>query len=162
MKYEQLSLFEDSRLTKEPPYLLISVKEPWVKKILDGEKKYEYRRIFIEESSRVFIYASGKIKGICAFAEFEKPIIGTVEEIALINAKDVNPNRDGIYRYFGNRKKCFAIPIKNYQRMETISLDDLRLNFDKFSPPQSYIYLKNKPKLLDFLLKAKKVSRNKF
>lgn len=144
------------------PYILISLREPWHWKMLSGEKRYEYRRQFIKSKCHVFIYVTGKVQGICAYAEFDNPIVGAVDEIAEIykselqkNATEQQQNAKGIYDYFGNRDRCFAIPIKSYHEIQKTSLIELRQKFNEFTVPQSYLYLDKKPDLLNYLLTMK-------
>jgi predicted transcriptional regulator len=137
------------------PYILISLKEQWHKKILLGDKRFEYRRQFIRTSVHVFIYVSGFVRGICAYAEFGTPIIGSVDKIISIYKSEGMQNTEGLINYFRNRNECFAIPIEKYQEIPKISLDELRQKFNSFTVPQSYLYLDKKPVLLNYLLEKK-------
>lgn len=153
----QLSLLDDDKSDFRKPYILISLREDVYQKLISGNKKYEYRRIFITEPSNVFIYITGKRQAVCAFAEFGKPIIGTIDDMIRVNKAEPKPNPDGIKKYFENRKNktCYAIPILRVEIFNEISLKTLRINFGEFYPPQSFIYLSKNKKLLDLLLKQR-------
>lgn len=151
MQYTQQSLFDDFQ-SEIVPFILISLREDVHLKILKNQKKYEYRRSFIKTPSKVFIYVTGKVKAICAYAEFGKPIIGEIEYMKTINSQEKNPNPNGITKYFENKKECFAIPIEKYNLINNISLEQLRIEFGEFFPPQSYIFLDKKPELYNYLI----------
>ena len=126
------------------PYILISLKEQWHQKILSGDKRFEYRRQFIRTSAHVFIYVSGFVRGICAYAEFGAPTIGSVDKIISIYKSEGMRNTEGLFNYFRNRNECFAIPIKEYQEIPKISLDELRQKFNSFTVPhRTYILIKS-------------------
>jgi len=137
------------------PYILISIKEQWHQKALAGEKRFEYRRQFIRCPAHAFIYVSGTIRCICAYAEFGNPIIGSVDKIVAIYESENQHNTNGLYNYFGDRKECFAIPIEKYQEIPKVTLDELRQKYNGFTVPQSYLFLDKKPELLNFLLLQK-------
>jgi predicted transcriptional regulator len=137
-----------------PPnrYILLSLHEHPHQDILAKRKQYEYRRQFVYTPVNAFIYVSGRIHGICAYAEFGDPIIGSIEKIITVNKSDVRPNEEGIRRYFKSSSNCFAIPIIKYKELPNQPLASLRKNFHPFTPPQSYIFLERKPELLHYLL----------
>lgn len=131
--------------------VLISLREPWHRRILDGVKTYEFRRKFLSEPVEAFVYVGGSIRGICAVADLGRPVIGTPSEIARI-AEDLNPgSTDALMAYLGNRPRGFAVPIESYLPIRSVSIDEARRAHPKFAPPQSYMYLDTVPLLLDVL-----------
>ena len=113
-------------------------------------KKYEYRKRFINEECVAF-YILLYHKKICGYLILGKPIIDKVENIALIAKSEHLEWYEGTKKYLNGAKKGFAIPIKKCIIGEEISLDQLRLIGLDFTPPQLYINLEKKPKLLKFL-----------
>lgn len=105
MKIIQSSLF-DEILSDVQPILLISLRDDIHTKILLGKKLFEYRRVFIKESAKVYIYVTGQIKSICAVAEFGKPIIGSLDKMISVNSNEPNPNPNGILEYFKGSKNA--------------------------------------------------------
>ena len=75
--------------------VLMSLKEKPYRKILCGDKKYEFRTRYTKEESIAFIYVTKEVKAVCGIIFFDKPIIGIAEEIAQISEKE-NP---GSYSY---------------------------------------------------------------
>lgn len=150
----QISLFDESGPYNKP-YILISIRDDIHEKILHRGKLFEYRKKFISQPCHVFLYISGKTKAICAYAEFGRPVVGSIEKMVSVNAKDRKPNPQGIHRYFQDSPFGFAIPIEAYYEITKIQLEELRSLYKDFTPPQSYIFLDKKPRLLEFLLQKK-------
>jgi predicted transcriptional regulator len=135
------------------PNVLLSLRSEWYQVILDGVKKYEYRRKFLKQPSIAFIYVSGTTRAICAKINFGQPIIASIDELIRIRDAEQRPGGgDGMRAYMQGLKEGFAIPILSCQKIKPTSLDELRCRFPGFTVPQSYILLDKKTELLDFLL----------
>lgn len=121
--------------------ILLSIKPEYAEKILNGTKRFEYRRALFRnmEVRSVIIYATkpvGKIVG-----EFE---VGGVLSAAPEALWSSTKRHSGITKhffmsYFENRRTAFAIQVKNPTRYDRpLSLNKLVGN----SPaPQSFMYL---------------------
>lgn len=121
--------------------VLLSIKPRYVQSILDGEKRYEFRKkIFRRPSlSRVLIYSSSPVKKIVASFEIgdildEHPVDlwENVKDYAGIDDRD-------FFDYFAGKSRAFAIEIQDLREFpEPI---DPREAFPGFVPPQSYCYV---------------------
>lgn len=142
---EQLTLFEDKRI------VLLSIREEYFNKMLDGSKKYEFRTRYLNQETIAYIYISKTVKKIVAKIEFSKPIIGSANDIALLSEQE-NPNSYKRMKDYLHESTGYAIPIKRIIPINEISLQEIKEFIPDFVPPQSYYYLDNKPKLLNFIL----------
>ncbi len=152
-------LFQE--LTRKP-YLLLSLQEQYWNLIVEGEKKYEYRRVFRDEPVKAFIYASGSRKAVVGVVDFDAPIVAPVGKIAKIAEEQSPGSTRGMLEYMDGLERAYAIPILSVEILRPISLGVIRHDFPRFNPPQSYYVLANHPKLLKFLQvrRAVRESRN--
>jgi len=121
--------------------VLLSIKPKYVKSIIEGEKRYEFRRTIFKnrEINRIFIYSSSPVKKIVGTFEIggileDHPadLWGVVKEFAGIQQGD-------FFSYFKGRSRAFAIGIQNLQEFND-PIDPYE-TMPGFVPPQSYCYL---------------------
>lgn len=153
---EQLSLGFDL-LNNDKIYILISLQERWFNRLVSGEKTYEFRRKFVKTESTVFIYVTNPVGKICGKAEFDKPIIAPIEEIAKIAESQLEGAGQRTIEYMKNQEIGFAMPIKKFVQVKPISLQEIKKSFPEFVAPQSYIILNKKSELLDYLNKLEEL-----
>ncbi|EOA7330800.1 hypothetical protein BH747_06250 [Enterococcus villorum] len=122
--------------------VLMSIKPEFVEEIMNGNKKFEYRKNIFKRKdvSSIIVYATkpyGKVVG-----EFE------IEDIIVDNPKNIwkeTKHVSGItkqffYDYFEGRDKGFAIGIKKFVEYDT-PLDLVSLNSNIKVAPQSFCYI---------------------
>lgn len=121
--------------------VLLSIKPKYVKSILEGEKRYEFRKaIFRNPSvSRIYIYSSAPVKRIVALFE-----ISTILEDHPSALWDQTRDHAGIndsefFSYFAGRSKGYAIGIGNLREFEE-PVNPYE-SMPGFVPPQSYCYV---------------------
>ncbi|WP_169712877.1 hypothetical protein [Psychrilyobacter atlanticus] len=133
---------------KEIKKCLISLNTEAFNDFINGDKKFEYRRKYIDGKTLAFIYVTSPIKQLRAAILFDKPILDTPEEIAKI-AESEHPHwKEGALEYLKGCKKGYAIPAKKLFILKPIDL--IGLGKIGITPPQSYVYLINeKRKLFD-------------
>ena len=120
----------------------MSIKPEFVAEIMNGNKKFEYRKNIFKRKdvSSIIVYATkpyGKVVG-----EFE------IEDIIVDNPKNIwkeTKHVSGItkqffYDYFEGRDKGFAIGIKKFVEYDT-PLDLVSLNSNIKVAPQSFCYI---------------------
>jgi predicted transcriptional regulator len=122
-----------------------------VKEILNGNKKYEFRkRIFKDRSKNsIFIYASSPMKKIVAHFQLGNIVEGHPDhlweqfwDVSGIGEKE-------FFQYFAGRETGFAIQIE--ELMQYQKPIDPKTVFENFVPPQSFCYVDpptNQPKFL--------------
>lgn len=119
---------------------LISIKPKYVKEILDGKKKYEYRkRIFKENIAKVYIYSSFPQQRIVGYFQFCGYLSSTPKDIWEKTKDFSGISKEEYDKYFKNNNIAYAIIIKNLKIFNTPI--NPKEYFSKFNPPQSYIYL---------------------
>ncbi len=119
--------------------ILLSIKPEYASKILNGEKKYEFRRNIPKRNvDKVVVYSSypeQKIVGEFSVKKIHKKKINTLWKISKgwqgIKHKDFN-------NYYADKKEGYAYEIgivKQYKKKRDLS--DYKIRF----APQSFIYL---------------------
>jgi len=134
---------------QESNIALISLHPEHANKILSGEKKLEFRRVWASKPvSAVVIYATVPVQRIVAIAYVKKVHKGSANSLWKL-AKEVGGglSRRKLYNYFKGRKIGYAIEFASVKRCNT-SIDPFK-RIDNFQPPQSFTYLD--PKIFSLL-----------
>jgi predicted transcriptional regulator len=123
--------------------ILLSIKPEYAEKILNGTKKYEFRRHLAKNNvTRIIIYSTFPIK----------QIVGEVEVTGTLSMKPHNLwdatkeyagiARSGFRKYFSGCTIAHAYKLGNvYKYSEPQSL----LKYNIKHPPQSFVYIGNEP-----------------
>ena len=126
--------------------ILLSFKPHIYDKIYDGEKIFEHRRRFPDEPVMAYMYVSKPKKEIAGIVYLDRRI-----EIATW-LNDYSYDADAVSRikkYLMNYN--YVMPILKFQSTTGISLHTMQQKFPTFVAPQSYIYLDDKPEILQFI-----------
>jgi predicted transcriptional regulator len=123
--------------------VLLSIKPEHVANIVNGTKRFEFRRkVFSKDVSKVVIYCTKPVGKIVAEFIIERILEGSPEEIWNETREASGISRDFFDSYFDGRDTAFAIEIGALNVFDDpIEPCDV---VENFSPPQSYRYL---PKL---------------
>ncbi|MEN6395815.1 MAG: hypothetical protein ABFC78_04955 [Methanoregula sp.] len=121
--------------------VLLSVKPKYVTSIMEGQKRYEFRKAIFKNRSvnRIFIYSSAPVQRIVASFE-----IGTILEdnpsVLWNRVRDYAGIEDTeFFSYFAGRSLGYAIGIKNLREFDEPI--DPKAMIPGFVPPQSYCYM---------------------
>ncbi len=126
--------------------MLLSFKPEIYEKIYTGIKIFEHRRNFPDESIKAYMYVSKPVRAIKGIVYLNNRHIITDWE------KDFSFDPNAINRIKEYEKSYrYAMEISGFKETTEISLDDIKSDFPKFVVPQSYIYLDNKPELLQYI-----------
>lgn len=127
-------------------YLLSIKKEPF-EALVQGRKKYEFRRRFSKIHTNFFaaLYVSSPIKAIMGAAKFGPVIKDRIPTLLdLTKTDDWNHPRELTANYFAGCEYGYALPVISIGKFrEPITLDYLRSLASWFRPPQSYLSLDN-------------------
>ena len=120
--------------------VLLSIKPEFAKSIFEGTKKFEYRRLIFKNKDikTVIVYASSPVQKVIGEFEIEDILNENIDELWDITKEYAGISKEYFFKYFNQKKKGFAIKIKNvrmYERPLCI-IEDLKVN-----PPQSFLYL---------------------
>lgn len=121
--------------------ILLSIKPEFAESILDGYKKFEFRRKIFKnkEVNSVVIYATMPVGKVIGEFEIEQVLSSEPDELWNMTKKYAGITRDFFDEYFSERDKGFAIAVKKPQRYETpVSLSEL---IPGAVPPQSFRYI---------------------
>jgi len=121
--------------------LIISIKPCYVKKIIDGTKKIEFRKCIMRRKvRRIYIYETSpkmKIIGYFLYSGYDE---GTPEEIWEKYSSESGLTKQEFYSYYENAERAIAIRIKNLEIFKE-PLDPNEV-FEDFVPPQTFKYIK--------------------
>ena len=120
--------------------ILISIKPTYVKKILNGQKKYEYRKIKAKKKKieKMIIYATSPVKLVVAEAEIKRVLEGSPKKIWEQTKKESGVTKKFYDSYYKNSSKAIAYELDKIKIYETPQkLENLGIN----NAPQSFIYL---------------------
>lgn len=128
-------------------HYMISLKDRYFNKIIDGTKSFEFRRVFTKSLEKPFlcvIYVSSPIQAVCGIVYFDKPIKESIKKILKL-AKEANyPFLKSVEEYFEGKEEGFVLPVKKaWAFKKPICLRELREVYPNFRPPQSFYCLEN-------------------
>ncbi len=121
--------------------VLLSIKPEYAEKILDGSKKFEFRKgIFKNEKiTTVVIYATMPIGKIVGEFQVDSVLSGSPDDVWAETKKFAGITKEFFDMYYEGREKAFAIKIGSVDKFDApLPLSALGSNI---TPPQSYRYL---------------------
>jgi predicted transcriptional regulator len=124
--------------------LLLSIRPEYAKKIFDGSKTVELRRVRprVARGDLVLVYASAPVKAVLGAFEVARVRSGTPTSLWNIVVSKAGVTRRQFDAYFLGAKTGYAIFLKRKWLLEEpLGLDKLRKRQSNFRPPQSYHYL---------------------
>lgn len=120
--------------------VLMSLKEKPYRDIVCGRKLYEFRTRYTRDESVAFIYVTRDVKAVCGLVFFDRPIVGTDQEIAGLS-ENMNPGSYSYMMDYFSKGTGFAIPVKKVLEITPVPLEQIRQEVDGFVVPQSWYYL---------------------
>jgi predicted transcriptional regulator len=119
--------------------VLLSINPPFVRSILDGTKRYEYRRVRCsKEIDGMMIYCTSPVCKIVAEAEVTDVITGDPEEVWRITHEASGISKEFFDRYYGGRDEAVAYAIgRVHEFPEPKDLSEYGVS----RAPQSFVYL---------------------
>ena len=119
--------------------ILFSIKPEYVKDILSGRKKYEYRKIKPKNRvDAIIIYSSAPVMKIVAEVEVEEIIVDEPNKVWKKTENGSGTNKKLYDEYFKNKNIAVAYKLGEVKVYETPKkLTEFGLNH----APQSYVYL---------------------
>jgi predicted transcriptional regulator len=120
--------------------VLLSIRPEFAKRIFDGSKRYEYRRVIFkqDEVTTVVVYASDPVRQVIGEFDLAGIVCGEPRALWAKTGEDGGIAEDQFLRYFENRTKGYAIGIGETRLYPLpVCLDELAAR-----PPQSFMYLR--------------------
>jgi len=118
--------------------MLLSFKADVFKRVVSGEKIYEHRRVFPNESVNAYLYISSPVKAIMGIMRLENKV--QIESWKKKYAYDLEAVKR-IDAYL--EKHTVAMEIAEFQMTNAITLEQLRTDLPGFVVPQMYYYIEN-------------------
>ena len=119
--------------------ILISINPEHVENIINGKKKYEYRKIAAKQDiSSIIIYETTPIKKIVAEAEIVDVIMLPPEQLWQETKQAAGITKSFFDEYFRGRKKAYAYKLG---RITVYKEPKRLLDFGIKSAPQSFVYV---------------------
>lgn len=120
--------------------VLLSIHPEYANAILDGRKKFEFRRvIFKSPVSEIVMYATQPIGRVLGCFTVEDVFMDAPKELWKKTAKLGGVSKEKFDGYFKNRERAFAIKISNPTRFRTSQ--PLSRYIASNIPPQSFCYV---------------------
>ncbi|WP_368900337.1 ASCH domain-containing protein [Mixta calida] len=121
--------------------VLLSIKPEFAEKILDGSKKFEFRKGIFKNSKikTVIIYATMPVGKIVGQFQIDEVLTDSPESLWNKTKGHAGISKSFYDSYYQGRDKAFAIKIGNVERFSApLPISSLGVNV---KPPQSYLYL---------------------
>ena len=119
--------------------ILISINPEHVENIINGTKKYEYRRVAAKQDiSSIIIYETFPIKRIVAEAEIEDVLMLSKEELWNVTKDKSGISIEFYYEYFKEKEIAYAYKLGKvtvYEKPKLLSEYNIKC------APQSFVYL---------------------
>ena len=118
--------------------IVLAIKPKYVKQILCGNKKYEFRhKRCIHNIDGIYIYETSPISSIVAYMYIDDIVEGSPEIVWKMTNKYSGISEEEYYKYYTNRDIAYAYCIQEVITFSPpLSLEDLGIN----SSPQSFVY----------------------
>lgn len=119
--------------------MLLSIKPQFAKIILEGKKKYEFRKCKPKNDvNQIIFYASFPQKQVVGEAMIDEILEGTPSEIWEIAKTAAGITKQFYFSYYAGKDKAFAYKLKDVEIYKTPKeLSDYGIN----QAPQSFVYL---------------------
>ena len=121
--------------------IVISINPAYVKKIISGEKKYEYRtKAAKQDIDKIIIYETTPVKKIVAEAEILEVLEMSPEDLWKETKKESGTTKKFFINYFKGREVAYAYKLGKITVYDNpLELFELGIK----TAPQSFVYLKN-------------------
>lgn len=124
--------------------LLLSIRPQFVKKLIDGTKRTELRRVKprLQKGDIVLIYESAPTMALVGFGVVESVLQDRPESLWFLVGCSSGISKEEFNNYYSGVAVGYAINLSEIVTLVTpVALDTLRRQIDGFHPPQSYRYL---------------------
>ena len=120
--------------------ILMPINPEYVDKILDGRKKYEYRKIKAKRNNidKMIIYSTSPIMKVVAEVDIKEILEENPEKLWEMTKNESGITKDFYNKYYKNKNTAIAYKlgkIRIYDKPK--NLNDIGINY----VPQSFVYL---------------------
>ena len=121
--------------------VLLSIKPEYAYKILDGSKRYEYRRVMFKnvDVTTALVYASKPVGGIIGEFEIGEILFDMTPALWAKTQQHAGITEKKFNDYFSNKEKGYAIKIVGAKAYNSpLALGGFKISH----PPQSFAYVR--------------------
>jgi predicted transcriptional regulator len=119
--------------------VLLSIKPKYVEEIINGNKRYEFRKIvFKQKPDKIVIYSSSPVKKIVGSFTPGEILVDTPKNIWKICRDYAGITEDDFFNYFAGKTEAYAIEIEDINLLDEPI--DPREQQPGFTAPQSFCY----------------------
>lgn len=119
--------------------ILISIKPEFVKRIMAGEKKFEFRKVECRRTvEKIIIYSTAPVMQVVGEAEVDDILVDIPQFLWEKTSENAGITKEFYDKYYENIHKAIAYKLKNIVEYEKpLKLDD----FGVSNAPQSFLYI---------------------
>lgn len=130
-----------TRLSADHPDILISVKQKYLQRILNGKKTVELRRkrVDVPKGTRIWLYAAAPMAEICAYTSVRAIVTAPPRTIWKRYGSAAGLTNEEFNCYFAGSQLGCAILLDEVHGFEpALKLNELRSRLGVFHPPQFF------------------------
>lgn len=138
-----MNLFGKSSDTEKCVIAFMPIKPIYARKLMSGEKKYEFRKSPINDNlTHIIIYASSPVKKVIGLAEVKRVLVTSPSAVWTQTKHAAGIARKEYDNYFAGKKQAYAIEIKKVVHLAK-EIAPIELE-NGFKVPQSFSYVDSK------------------
>lgn len=134
----------NSRSTGTKPVVLLAIDAKWADAILEGTKRWEYRRSppALEPPYTMFLYATQPAAELRGAALVDKHLRDNRSVVAKMTVEDTPQTTGDLLEYFEGQQEAHALRVRHWLPFEPpISVDTIEAHWPNFTVPQNFRYL---------------------
>lgn len=135
--------------------ILISLEPGYAEAILSGVKTYELRRrpFRVQAGTRLWLYAKKPVGAVVGYATISRIHAYSPAYTWRKFRREAGILRKDFLAYFGDRSHAYAIEVRDPVLLKVpLSLEQLRLTYPSFHPPQFFKRFESEDSVLKVLL----------
>ncbi|HPX83987.1 MAG TPA: phosphotransferase [Bacilli bacterium] len=144
--------------TNNKTRIILSLKQEYLDRIVEGKKQFEYRFSIPIEDLEAYLYIPTPHKKIAGTLELKNTRWMDKKEVSTFYQKVGDGEYETMFAWIGERKGCYVSKIDSVTLFkQAISFKYLKDNFN-FTAPQQWLYLHKNKKLEEYLSEVKYLS----
>jgi predicted transcriptional regulator len=119
--------------------VLMSIEPKWAEQILEGSKKWEYKKYCsIAQGTRIIIYATKPVQALVGEFTVGERLEKPVDELITQTIHETKHTKEEILNYFNGVQIGSALRVVNPKRYKKVKLEEIRKKLPGFRPPMKY------------------------
>ena len=143
----QLIMEDFANFKSDRQEIILSLQEKYFRKIINGQKRNEYRFNFVKGKSKAYIYLPKDKQCIVGIIYLGVPVWHSVESASKVYSECGDGEYQVMCDWLKGRKGCYVIPIESYYVFKEVITKEILKQCKEFNAPQTYLLLDNRPHL---------------